>query len=155
MSYVKLIKRYVVNKKNVETSWNLRVKSIDWDPQIKSVIKPFVGANGSSTLRSGIGGRLLNINAIARDNDIRGIHGLMNDDEFVTLVSLSSGEYNGQYYIVNLSTTEKKRGIFDVTIKLQERSIFNARYMNFKTFNIAVRAASLSPLKLGQKWNPG
>ena len=143
-----------LTQRNTNTSIPIRVKSIDENPQIKNIVKPFIGSEGSSTQKTGTGGRLLTLNAVARNEDISTIKALSTLNDYITVTSISYADYNGEYYIIDpFTSTEKKPGVFDVTIKLQERGVFNTIYANFTTYDVSTTGFTPT-LKIGDKWSP-
>lgn len=138
---------------------NLRVKSIDWDSQIKSIIKPFVGDGGSNTTITGDAGRLLTLTVSGRQSNIQSLMALKEVNMAVPLISESNADYNGTYFITSVKASERKKGIWDVTITLQEEANFNTVRMNFIDYNVIPNynfsVGNVKTLKIGQRWNPG
>lgn len=115
---------------------DLRVTGISQDSQIKTSIKYLQGANGSHTKRIGTGGRLITLPVTANKHEITDILALKDKTGPLILTSQSWADYNGEYHIIELTPTEDRPGHWQITIKLQEHIVFNAKRMDFTSFEI-------------------
>ena len=126
---------------------DLRVKSIDLDPQLKSSVKPFVQGGGSNTTLTGDGGRQLSIVVSAKQDNIKAVQGLKDVNDDMVLISESNADYNGFYYLTGYKSSEKSRGIYEVTLTLQEKAEFNAVMMDFINYDILATFVNLTDLR--------
>ena len=70
----------------------------------------------------------------------------------VTVTSQSEADYNGIYNITSYKPSEDKRGVWHITMTLQENYTFNVVKQNFINYNVTPTANSTT-IDVGDKWD--
>lgn len=124
----------------------LRVKpGLKKEIGLRTATSSYIGGYGSDVKRIGDSGRKLEIVVFASREDIRKIENLTRIDKPLTLVSRSSSDYNGQYYIVDQPTiTETSTHYFEVNLVLQEYRKPNITFKRFVNWELPKKATTSS-----------
>jgi hypothetical protein len=128
------------------------VTKIEEDQQLQRPTKPILGSNGSHTTFLGKGGRLLTLTIRANENNIQAFQNLAALESSVTVISQSMADYNGIYNITSYKPSEDKRGVFHITMTLQENYVFNVTMGSF-TDNQVSPVDSSTVISVGEKWD--
>lgn len=121
----------------VLNSTPLKIKSVSRDPQLNVVNKGYVGASGSYIKSNGSRGRKLELTVLAVKSDVTKIEAMEKLGKPIIVTSESKADYNGQYYLTNVTYSEGKKGIWSVSITLQEYVEPNVAWTNFKNWNVS------------------
>ena len=107
------------------------VTKIEEDQQLQRPTKPILGSTGSHTSFLGMGGRLLTLTIRAQESNIQAFQNLAQINSSVIVTSQSEADYNGIYNITSYKPSEDKRGVWHITMTLQENYTFNVVKQDF------------------------
>lgn len=128
------------------------VTKIESDRQLQRPTKPILGSTGSHTSFLGRGGRLITLTIRAQSSNIQAFENLALLESSVTVTSQSEADYNGIYNITTYKPSEDKKGVWHITMTLQEDYTFNVVKQNFINYNVTPSANS-TIIDVGDKWD--
>lgn len=132
---------------------NIRVTSINLDPQLQRITRPIIGAGGSITNYIGSGGKILTLECRANNDEYNDLKELYTKNEKVTLISPSEADYNNDYHIIQFNQTEYRKGHFTISMKLIEDFTYNITRQDFVNYTITAKTVG-NEVDVGETWNP-